>query len=115
MKKFIILTLLLSVMFALFVFAVDIDRTTNISGYIMPVIDTEQPEIGVDCRDVLFRYQNVVHLINYIKSIKPVLSCVIVEYAETNHKGAAYLTDKTVFSTPNEKINKNRFTVTGII
>lgn len=54
MKKFSILVLLLSMMFAPFVFAVDIGQSVSeMPEYMIPVIDAIQPKIGANCRDVM--------------------------------------------------------------
>jgi len=101
MKKFAILTFLLSLIFAPFVFAVDIfESMSEMPGYNIKIVDpTVSPMIDVHCRDVFTQTSNHLYLKN--SQIKPYIyetdgrNLEMIPETYKNHKGAAVLTDKT--------------------
>ncbi len=105
MKKFCFLVSLLVLIFSLFTFALAelIAKAPEISGYKSPVFMPNVPIVAVHCRDVFEPSQLVfIYTANIIKNPVAILefsggSLEIIPETYKDHKGAAVLTDKTVF------------------
>ena len=105
-KLFFILTLVLSVLFAPFILAVNaIQNVPVMPGYQIPVLELPALVMPVNCRDVLHPANMVIiytdqsiknpGIIMIMQKTGGSLDEILGTYK--NHKGAATLTDKTVF------------------
>ena len=103
-KLFFIAGLVLSLLFAPFIFAVDIiQNAPTMPGYQAPVFETVLSVVAADCRDVHEYIQQAVVISNSTqsKSRSMILEQALATFGKDettfNFKGASVLTDKTVY------------------
>ena len=104
MKKFCFLVSLLVLIFSPFIFAAGlIANAPEIPGYKSPVLIPNMPIVAVHCRDVFEPNKLVfIYTKGSIKNPVAILEITggnleVIQQTHINHKGAAVLTDRTVF------------------